>query len=78
MNDRIAVLVLFVVFAYGLFLVIWPEKARSQFLQQYDLDARAELSKPATWMRFRPTALAFRIMGVMICAGIALLFLWWL
>ena len=66
-----------VVLGYGLFFIVWPEKAREQFLRPYKLDTPIRWYKPNTWLRLRPSLLFFRIVGATaICLGILVLYLW--
>ncbi len=64
-----------VVFGYGLFFIVWPEKAREWFLRAYNLDAPTQWYKPNTWLKSTPSLVVFRILGaVALCLGIIVLY----
>ena len=61
---------------YGLFYVVSPQTARQQYLSHFDVDAPTRWYKPRTYLSFRPPAIAFRIVGIILLAtGIFLIYL---
>jgi hypothetical protein len=71
-KNVVILMTLILLFAYGLFCVVWPEKASEQLLSYYDVEAPSKWHKPATWLKFRPGPLAFRILGLVL-VGFSLL-----
>lgn len=68
--------VILVTFAYGLFCVVWPEKARKQYLTHFDVGAPTRWYKPRTFLKFQPSPVAFRLFGVFLLGiGIFLVYL---
>ena len=66
-----------VLFAYGLFFIIWPEKGREWYLRPFDLNGPTRWYKPNTCLKFKPSLVVFRVFGaVAICLGILVLYLW--
>jgi hypothetical protein len=66
-----------VLFAYGLFFIIWPERGREWYLRPFDLNGPTRWYKPNTWLKFKPGLVVFRVFGaVAICLGILVLYLW--
>ena len=61
--------------AYGIFCLIWPEKARAHFLANYDLESPTKWHDPATWLKYKPSLLIFRIIGILcFTPGVFLIF----
>jgi len=76
-NDLVALIGISVLFGYGLFFAVWPDKARGQFLAQYDLDSPTKTFNPSTWLKFRPGPLAFRIIGILsVSLSLFLVYFW--
>ena len=69
--------VLFVL-GYGLFFVIWPERARAQYLRSFDLEAPPNWLKPNTWLTFEPGLMGFRIIGAGLIALALLVSYFWI
>ena len=58
--------VILVTFGYGLFSLVWPEKARQQYLAHFDVGAPTKWYKSSTYLKFRPPPAAFRLFGVVL------------
>jgi len=68
--------VILVAFGYGLFCVVWPEKARQQYLAHFDVEAPTRWYKPGTYLKFRPPGVAFRVFGIFVLGiGVFLVYL---
>ncbi len=66
-----------ILIANGVFFIVWPERARGQFLRPYKLDSPTQWYKPNTWLKSKPSLVVFRIVGALaICSGILLIYLW--
>jgi hypothetical protein len=54
MKDGFVLVGLFVAFVYGLYSIIWPEKAEKAYRSNFDLDGPMKWYKPNTWQREMP------------------------
>lgn len=52
-----------IAFAYSVFLVAWPAKAREWFLRGHKVDDPVLWYKPKTWLTVKPGILVFRLFG---------------
>jgi len=66
MKDIFALVGIFVAFGYGLYFIIWPEKAQKLFRSNFDLEGSMKWYKPDTWQRAMPPAFVFRVAGVIL------------
>jgi hypothetical protein len=57
-------IVIVMLIGYGLFYVIWPGKARQQYMSHFDVASPIKWYKPNTYMRHELPAVAFRVVGV--------------
>jgi len=66
MKDNFALVGVFVTFGYGLYFTIWPGKAEKLFRSNFDLNGPMKWYKPNTWQRAMPSAVVFRVVGVVL------------
>ena len=55
-----------IAFGYGVFLVVWPTKAREWFLRAHKVDDPSLWYKPNTWLTVKPGVLIFRLFGLIL------------
>ena len=66
MKDYFDLVGLLVTFGYGLYFMIWPERALKLFRSNFDLNRPMKWYKPNTWQRAMPSAFVFRVVGVVL------------
>jgi hypothetical protein len=64
MDDIVISLVALFLLLYGLYMLVWPEKALELYLSQVDLTSPTKWHKPKTWRRERPPVVFFQAAGV--------------
>lgn len=65
MNDTVIWIVILILLVYGLYMLVWPEKALELFMSQYDLTSPIKWHKPKTWLREKPPVIFFQMAGVL-------------
>jgi hypothetical protein len=55
-----------VLVGYGVFYLMWPDKARDQCLAHFKIGSPQRWYDPATWLRSKPPLILFRIFGLLI------------
>jgi uncharacterized protein YjeT (DUF2065 family) len=53
-----------VLLGYGIFFVIWPDKARRMYMAHFDPDSPLKWYNPRTYLRSELPAFVFRIAGI--------------
>jgi hypothetical protein len=69
-------IVILIFAGYGLFCFVWPEKACEMYLAHFNVGAQTKWYKPNTYLKYAPSAIAFRCFGVVLLGiGVFLIYI---